>query len=284
LLGEERLDILAQASPVALEGRHPVGALSGDLLGDGAPAAPRVDCHRRPLDGQHIQEPRDGDDLVRLVRRFDSAQHQVLVRAPGREPVDGRLRPTFPIGAPEPLAVNGDAVGAGPAQRRHPGDEAALERPRVADSEEGAAPVMRGRPVLEGPEPTQESRLLLTELGGLPPALAAGEHAEKAQPQPLSERVEHLGTLAWVFQIGEMLQEINPPIERLERRRQSLCPLSRAFPRIKRITTDSALLFSTPPTCHAQTHAIALTAFSGQSHFNFAPVVWRGSHHSSRRA
>ena len=87
----------------------------------------------------------------------------------------------FLIGPPEHLAVDGDEVRAKPGERTHPGDEAALELLRIEHGEDIAELVMRGRADLEGPEPAQQSQLLLAELGDLHPAFAAGEKSPLAQ-------------------------------------------------------------------------------------------------------
>jgi hypothetical protein len=56
---------------------------SHDLRGDVALAAYRVDRHDRALDRHHVEQRRDGDDLIRLLAHLDLAQHDALPRREG---------------------------------------------------------------------------------------------------------------------------------------------------------------------------------------------------------
>ena len=91
LLGDEELDILAQRALVAFQREDVIGLLVEDFLGDVALAAHRVDGHDGALDRHHVEQLGDGDDLVRLLRHLDLAEHEALARREGRDHVDRRL-------------------------------------------------------------------------------------------------------------------------------------------------------------------------------------------------
>ena len=119
------------------------------------------------------------------------------------------------VAPPQGLAVDGDDVRAEPGERGRPGDKTMLKLLDVKHCENVSELVVRRGTLGEGAETAQESQLLLTVLGYLDPALATGEHAEKAQQQNLIQGIEHLGMLSRVFEIVEMLKKINNLIERL---------------------------------------------------------------------
>jgi hypothetical protein len=79
-LSAEQFDILAQGALIALEGQHIVGLGVDDLAGDVALAADGVDGHDGAFDGQQVEQPGDGDDLVGLVGDLDLAEHEALPR------------------------------------------------------------------------------------------------------------------------------------------------------------------------------------------------------------
>ena len=124
LLGREQFDVFPQRALIALQGQDVVGLLVHDLPGDGALAAHGVDGDDGTLDGQHVEQLGDGEDLVGLVRHLDLPQHQPLARGEGRDHVDGCVAALLSRST-RGLAVDGDHPFRNPDQRRHPGDEAA---------------------------------------------------------------------------------------------------------------------------------------------------------------
>ena len=120
-----------QGALIAFERQHVIGLHGEDFLGDVALAADRVDGDDGALDRQQVEQLGDGDDLVRLVRHLDLAEHQALMRGKGRHHMDRRLGALLPAGAAQRLAVDGDHLLGRAGQRRHPIDEAALELPRT---------------------------------------------------------------------------------------------------------------------------------------------------------
>ena len=70
------------------------------IRGDVALAAHRVDCYDRALDRHHVEQRRDGDDLVRLLAHLDLAEHDALPRREGRDHVDRLFRALGLIRAP----------------------------------------------------------------------------------------------------------------------------------------------------------------------------------------
>jgi hypothetical protein len=95
LLGREYLDVLWEGTLVTLEGEDVIALLIDDFLGDVALAAHGVDGDDGPLDRQHIEKRRDGDDLVRFIRDLDLAEHQTLACRESRHHMDRRLSFSF---------------------------------------------------------------------------------------------------------------------------------------------------------------------------------------------
>jgi hypothetical protein len=204
LLPHEEFDILAQRSLIALEGKDIVGSPVDDLAGDVALAAHRVDGDDGALDGQHVQQPGDGDDLVGLVGHLDLGEHEALARGEGRDHVNRRLGA---FRAAQRLAIDRDDVGRGAGLRRDPGGKAALELLGIEAGQDVAQMIVRGRAVRKGPEPPQQFELPLAEPGNVGDRLGTGQHGEQAQQQHLVERVDHLAALARVRQTLEIAQE-----------------------------------------------------------------------------
>ncbi len=66
LFVNEEFDSFVQAGLVGFERQHVIGLLVDDLGGDLALAAHGVESDNGAVDGQHVQQIGDGDDLVRL--------------------------------------------------------------------------------------------------------------------------------------------------------------------------------------------------------------------------
>ena len=111
-----------------------------------------VDGDAGALDRQHVEQLRDGKDLVRLLRDLDLAEHEPLPRCEGRDHVDRELAALSVAGAARGLSIDCDDVAADDLERRagqarDPGDEAALEGLGVERGEDVAYKIVRGRAV-----------------------------------------------------------------------------------------------------------------------------------------
>ena len=216
LLGGEQFDILAQGALIAFERQHVIGLHGEDFLGDVALAADRVDGDDGALDRQQVEQLGDGDDLVRLVRHLDLAEHQALMRGKGRHHMDRRLGALLPAGAAQRLAVDGDHLLGRAGQRRHPIDEAALELLGIEHRKNVTEVIMGGRPMAKRPKPAQQRDLLFPKPRNVDECLRPRQHRQQAQQQHFGQRIDHLAGLARVRQILEIIQENN----RLAKRRQ----------------------------------------------------------------
>ena len=145
LLGDERLDVVVQRALVAFQRQHVVGSLPHDLRGDHPLATHRVDGDDRTLHVDHVQQRRNGDDLIRLLVDLDLAQHQTLARRERRDDVRG-LAALLPCAARR-LAVEADRLDRRADQRRGEGGEATLERLRIDRGQDVAEGVVRRRSV-----------------------------------------------------------------------------------------------------------------------------------------
>ena len=83
----------------------------------------------------------------------------------------------WPCATPEPAEVlkraSGNDIGAKFRERGDPGDKAGLKGLSIQGCKQIAELIMLRRAVLKGPEPTQEVKLLLAELGNLDPTVGA---------------------------------------------------------------------------------------------------------------
>ena len=149
LLAGQQFDIVAQRALVALQRENVIGLLVDDCLRDFALAAHGVDGHHRALDGQKLEQRRNGDDLVGLVADLGLPEHHALARGEGRDDMDGVFGPLLLVGAPHRLAVDGDHFRRRLRQRRRPRHKTALERDRIEPGEDDAQLVVRGRAVRE---------------------------------------------------------------------------------------------------------------------------------------
>ena len=98
-----------------------------------------------PLDRHHIEQCRNGDDLVRLVRYLDLPEHQALERREGRHYVDPLLGTPLLVGAAQRLVIDRDGLGRRAGYRRDPRHEAALERCGIEHREDIAEVIVRWR-------------------------------------------------------------------------------------------------------------------------------------------
>ena len=127
LLGDENFDILAQGTLIAFEREDVIGLLIQDFLGNTALAAHRIDGHDGALDRHHIEERRDGDNLIRLFCHLDLPEHEALACRERRNHVDWGFCTFLLVGPAHRLAVDGNHVRRRAGQPRNPRDEATLE-------------------------------------------------------------------------------------------------------------------------------------------------------------
>ena len=114
-LGEttNRLVSSAQTTPISLllgqwQYLHRQNVLFIKFFKDAALAAHRVNGHNGALQGQQIQQPRNGLDLIGLVIDFAWPGDQLLLTRPRRDHVDGGLSRRRIKGAAKRLAINSD--------------------------------------------------------------------------------------------------------------------------------------------------------------------------------
>ena len=88
---EERFDAVVQRGLIALHGQDVVGLLGDDVVSDLGLTAHRVDRHQTAGKFQHLQQLRDGGDLVALVIDHHLAQRDSIRRGPGADHVNRRL-------------------------------------------------------------------------------------------------------------------------------------------------------------------------------------------------
>jgi hypothetical protein len=165
--------------------------------------AHRVDGNDGPLDRHHVEQRRDGDDLVRLVCHLDLPEHEALACREGRNHMDRRLGAFLLVGAAQRLAVNGDHIGRRAGQRRHPGNEAPLKRLGIERRKNIAEVIVGGRPVTKRSEPAQQIDLLLAEPRDIHEGLRSAQNREQTQQQHLGERINDFAALA---RIGKSLK------------------------------------------------------------------------------
>jgi len=90
----------------------------------------RIDRHHRALDRHHVEQYRDGRDLVGFLVHLTWPSTMRCLRREGGDYVDRLFRALALIGAPRSLAVDRDDLGRRVGQGRDPGHEASLERAR----------------------------------------------------------------------------------------------------------------------------------------------------------
>ena len=144
---------------------------------------------------------RDGDDLVRLLRHLDLAEHEALARGEGRDHVDRRLaRPSSGRSGASVLPSMAITSAGAPVSAA---TQATKQRWKASASSVAkmiAEVIVRGRAVAKRPEPAQQLELLLAEARDVDEGLRPGQHREQTQQQHLVERIDHLAGLARVRQ------------------------------------------------------------------------------------
>ena len=100
--------VLVQCALVALQRQHVGAASLDDPLGDGALAAHRVRGHDAALEREHLQQLRNGCDLVGSVIHRHLAQDQPCAAGPSRDEVQGRGFGGAVIRTAQRLAVHRD--------------------------------------------------------------------------------------------------------------------------------------------------------------------------------
>jgi hypothetical protein len=207
LLGYERHDILAQRALIVVQREHVVGLLGDELLGDVALAGHRIDGYDHPLDRQHVEQLRDGVDLVGIVRDLHLAQHEALAGCEGRNHVDQRRRVLLAPGPPRRLAIDGNQPLRRSGLCRDPGDEAALELLGSEHCKDIAEMTVRRRAILERVDAAQHLELLEAQRGEIDEGFRPGQHRKQADKQALVERLYHLALLARMLQTVGIVQK-----------------------------------------------------------------------------
>ena len=207
LLSHEQIDIVSERSLVALEGKDVIGLFVDDLLGDGPLAAHGVDRDHGAFDGQHVQELRDGDNLVGLVGHLHLTQHHALTGGEGRDHMDRVF--CHALGAAQGLAIDSHRPFGDPDQGRHPRHEATLECLGVESGQNITEVVMGWRARREGAKLAQQNKLLVAEAGDVGDRLGPGQDRQKAKQQHFGQGVHHLALLPGIRQITEILKKDN---------------------------------------------------------------------------
>ncbi len=103
---EQVLNILVQLTLVLLHRQHIVGTTICDLLRNLSLAAHGVDSYDTAIQLQHLQQLRNGSDLIGFLVGLDLTQGQALLGGPGADHMDGPLLPSTVIGPSGRLAVD----------------------------------------------------------------------------------------------------------------------------------------------------------------------------------
>src|SRR5271165_4301313 len=184
---EETAYVVVQRALVALQRQRMVAALLDDLAGDLALAVERVGGHDRAFQGKHLEQSRDGFDLVRLGVGGDLRQHHALLTAPRADHVQRRLAAGAIERAAQNLAIDGDNTFNLLAKARHEPLKRGAELRRIKLAEQPAERVMAGQPVRQLEEPAQERLLRLREHRHVRRALPAAQHRTQRDHQKLVE-------------------------------------------------------------------------------------------------
>jgi hypothetical protein len=129
------VDILSQRSLIAFERDNVISLFFDDFLGDISLTPHRVNGDDGAVDRQHVEQGRNGHDLVGFFRHRDLSEHEALTRGESGKHVDRLFRTPLLVRAAQCLAINGDDLGRRLGQLCDPGDEAALEGLRIERGE-----------------------------------------------------------------------------------------------------------------------------------------------------
>jgi hypothetical protein len=179
LLGGKNLHILAKGALIAFESEDVISLLVHDFLRNLALAANRLDGDDGALDCHHVEECRNGDDLVGLFRDFDLSEHEALTRRKCRHHVDRGFGASLLVGAAQRLAIDGNHIGRRAGQRSHPGHEALLELVGVESGKNVAELIVRGRTVAKRPKPAQKAEFLLAKQGNIDERFRSAQYREQ---------------------------------------------------------------------------------------------------------
>jgi hypothetical protein len=160
------------------------------------------------FDGQHVQEFRDGDDLVGLLRHLDLCEHKTLAGGKGRNHVNG-VHSLLPAAAPAGLAIDGDHFSRHAGLLCSPAHKTLLECLGIERGEHLAQAVMTRRCVHKCAKAPQQRKLLFPELGNRGEGLGASQHRQQGHQQTLIQRIDNLVELPRIRQINKMIQKNN---------------------------------------------------------------------------
>ncbi len=83
LLARERFGVVAQRALIAFERQNVIALFIDDLARDIALAVHGFDGDDGTLDGQHVEQGGNGEDLVGLFAHLGRRQHEALARGEG---------------------------------------------------------------------------------------------------------------------------------------------------------------------------------------------------------
>src|SRR4051812_34466669 len=194
---------------ISLERQQVVASARQDLFGDRGLAAHRIQRHDAVLQGELVQQRRNGGNLVRLAIDAALAQHQALLTGPGAHQVQGRLLASMVERAPQRLAINGDhlALKAG-HERADPGREPGLKGVGIDEHEHAPERVVRGnavRQLQERPEPGQLTAAIQRDVA---PAFSTGNHRTHRNHQDVEQAMPDLTGAARVLDRTKILRQV----------------------------------------------------------------------------
>src|SRR3954470_7750972 len=194
---------------ITLERQQVVASARQDLFGGRGLAAHRIQRHDAVLQGELVQQRRNGGDLVRLTIDAALAQHQALLTGPGAHQVQWRLLASMVERASQRLAINGDhlALKAG-HERAGPGGEAGLKGVGVDEHEHPPERVVRGNAVRQRQERPEPGQLTAAIQRDVAPAFSTGNHRTHRNHQDVEQAMPDLTGAARVLDRTQILRQV----------------------------------------------------------------------------
>lgn len=187
-LGKQGLQLVMQRRLIGLHLQHVVGAATADGAGRLLLAVHGIESHDGPLDGQHLQQPRHGRDLVRFLFGGQLTERESQLAGPGIDHMQGLSANRFVEGLPQRFAVDGDGLTAQvQLQAGNPIGQAGVELARIERREHPAERVVRRHAVLQPQERAEPGELLIAEPLDVGPRIGATQRDghQVAQMMPL---------------------------------------------------------------------------------------------------
>ncbi len=204
---EVSANVRVQRRMVALERQGIIPALADDLPGDVALAIAGVGRDQRSVQRQHLQNPGDGGDFVRLGRGGDLSQDHASLTTPGADHAQRRsgvLRVERP---PHQLAVDRDHAAGRTADPRRELAEAGAELVRVETAKHATEGIVTWHTVLQLQESAEKILLGFGEASHVHHGLPAGKNRTKGDRQDLQQVVTPRDASARILEIGKVLLE-----------------------------------------------------------------------------